>query len=108
VIFTNDKRPRAINLDGSLKSDSDWEVGQIQVGYGASIGAGSIVLPNVAIGRFAMIGAGSVVTRDVPEHALVVGNPARLIGYVCRCGARLAETAPGNYCCPACGEIFRF
>jgi acetyltransferase-like isoleucine patch superfamily enzyme len=89
VVFTNDRLPRAITPDGSLKSDADWTVGSIVVRYGASIGAGSIVLPDVTIGRFALIGAGSVVTRDVPDHGLVVGNPARLVGHVCACGGRL-------------------
>jgi len=87
--LTNDKIPRAITPTGELKSSQDWEVGRILVKYGASIGAGAVILPNVTIGRFAMVGAGAVVTRDVPDHGLVVGNPARLVGYVCRCGRRL-------------------
>src|SRR5579884_3853198 len=72
--FTNDKLPRAITPDGLLKGQDDWEVGLIRVCTGASIGAGSIILPGVTIGAFAMIGAGSVVTRSVPAHALVYGN----------------------------------
>ena len=87
--LTNDKLPRAINPDGTLKWDADWKAGRIRVCYGASIGAGAIVLPDVTIGRFAMVGAGAVVTRDVPDHGLVVGVPARLVGYVCECGGRL-------------------
>jgi len=87
--LTNDKLPRAIRPDGTLKGDADWEVGHIRVCYGASIGAGAIVLPNVTIGRFAMVGAGALVTRDVPDHGLVVGVPARLVGYVCQCGGQL-------------------
>lgn len=82
VILTNDKTPRAINLDGTLKGASDWAVGRTLICYGAAIGAGSIILPNVTIGRFAMVGAGSVVTHDVADYDLVVGNPARLIGRV--------------------------
>lgn len=89
--LTNDKLPRAINPDGTLKRDADWEVGHTRVCYGASIGAGAIVLPDVTIGRFAMVGAGALVTRDVPDHGLVVGVPARLVGYVCQCGERLRE-----------------
>lgn len=108
VIFTNDKRPRAINPDGSLKSDADWEVGNTLVRYGASIGAGSIVITNVTIGKFAMVGAGSVVTRDVPDNGLVVGNPARLVGYVCDCGTRLVEEVGGSYICPDCQSIYQF
>jgi acetyltransferase-like isoleucine patch superfamily enzyme len=93
--LTNDKLPRAINPDGTLKRDADWEVGRIRVCYGASIGAGAIVLPDVTIGRFAMVGAGALVTEDVPDHGLVVGMPARLVGYVCQCGGRLEEGSEG-------------
>ena len=108
VIFTNDKTPRAINPDGSLKSDADWDVGLIYVSYGASVGAGAVILPNVRIGNFALVGAGSIVTRDVPEHALVVGNPARQIGFVCRCGAKLDRDSNGGYLCPICNERYSF
>lgn len=89
VILTNDKVPRAINPDGSLKSNADWVVGKILVKRGASLGAGAVVLPDVTIGMFAMVGAGAVVTKDVSDYGLVVGNPARFIGFVCPCGARL-------------------
>lgn len=88
VCFTNDRAPRAINPDGSLKGAADWEVAPTLVRYGASIGAGSVILPGVTIGRFALVGAGSVVTRDVPDFGLVMGNPARLVGYVDEAGAR--------------------
>src|SRR5713226_8567534 len=88
VCFTNDVLPRAITPQGAVKGQDDWVVGPTLVRSGASIGAGSIILPNVTIGRFAMIGAGSVVTRSVPEYALVYGNPARQHGYVCACGRR--------------------
>lgn len=108
VIFTNDKRPRAINPDGSLKGNEDWEVGRIHVGYGASIGAGAIILPEVTIGRFALVAAGAVVTRDVPDFALVLGNPARQQGYVCRCATRLVEMSASHFCCPSCGEQYQF
>src|SRR5262249_24656508 len=64
VILTNDKLPRAINPDGSLKSGADWEVGKILVKRGASLGAGAVVLPEVVIGAFAMVGSGTVVTKD--------------------------------------------
>jgi UDP-2-acetamido-3-amino-2,3-dideoxy-glucuronate N-acetyltransferase len=84
VIFTNDKLPRAINPDGSLKSADDWTVGKTHVQYGAAIGAG------ITIGPWAMVGSGAVVTRDVPAHALVVGSPARVIGYVSATGVRCA------------------
>lgn len=82
VVITNDKTPRAIGINGKLKSVDDWESGKVQVKYGASIGAASVILPNVTIGRFAMIGAGSVVSHDVPDFALVYGNPAKVHGKV--------------------------
>lgn len=106
VIFTNDKLPRAVNPDGSPKSDADWELGRILVKEGAALGAGAIIVTNVTIGRFAMIGAGAVVTRDVPDYGLVYGNPARLAGYVCPDGNRMqpAEGSEGLYRCPTCGR----
>jgi UDP-2-acetamido-3-amino-2,3-dideoxy-glucuronate N-acetyltransferase len=88
VIFTNDKLPRAINPDGSLKSATDWHVGKTHVHYGAAIGAGAVIVTGVTIGRWAMVGSGAVVTKDVPDHALVVGNPAHVIGYVSATGVR--------------------
>jgi len=91
VCITNDKNPRAINPDEKLKMDEDWGSGKIVIGKGASIGAGSIVLTDVQIGKFAMIGAGSVVTKDVLDHTLVYGNPAKLKGYVCKCGFKAKE-----------------
>ena len=91
VCFTNDLFPRAITPDGKLKGATDWEITPTLVKYGASIGAGSIILCGVTIGEFALIGAGSMVTRDVPPHALVVGNPARQHGYVCHCAHRLSD-----------------
>jgi acetyltransferase-like isoleucine patch superfamily enzyme len=96
----NDKRPRATAADGRLKTEAVWIVSGVVVGDGASIGGGCTVLPGVTIGRFAMVGAGAVVTRDVPEHGLVVGNPAQLVAFVCECGTRLPEDGT----CPACGR----
>jgi len=109
AILTNDRQPRAINPDGSLKAADDWQVGPILIGYGASIGAGCIVLPGVVVGRFAMIAAGAIVTRDVPPHGLAIGAPARLAGYVCSCGARLAtEPSPTGLRgrCAVCSREF--
>lgn len=105
AIFTNDKLPRAINPDGSLKSDDDWVLGHIVVKEGASIGAGAIIVTGVTIGRFAMIGAGAVVTKDVPDYGLVYGNPARLAGYACPCGNKLQRSAEGTWQCPECGRL---
>ena len=111
VVLTNDKRPRAVNADGSLKAGSDWTVGQILVQDGASIGAGTVVLPDVTIGRWAMIGTGAVVTHDVPDYGLAWGNPARLRGFVCPCWSRLQRHQGGgrgsdvvHLLCPDCGK----
>lgn len=100
--FTNDLSPRAINPDGTLKAATDWMVSPTLVKYGASIGANATIVCGVVIGRWAMIGAGSVVTRDVPDHGLVAGNPARLRGWVCVCGARLVQ----DRTCSACGRDY--
>lgn len=88
VIFTNDRIPRAINPDGSLKSATDWEVGRTHVCFGAAIGAGAVIVTGITIGRWAMVGSGAVVTKDVPDHALVVGSPARVLSYVSAKGVR--------------------
>ncbi len=105
VIFTNDKLPRAINADGSVKSNDDWVVGPISVGQGASLGAGSIILPGVNVGAFALVGSGSVVTKHVPDYAIVVGNPARVVGFACGCGTKLQQD-DDTYRCPACGRLY--
>ena len=104
VIITNDKVPRAVNRDMTLKTDADWEVSPVRIGAGAALGAGSVLLPGVNVGRWAMVGAGAVVTRDVPDFGLVVGNPARLVGYVCRCGGRLERGEQEIFSCPVCQE----
>jgi UDP-2-acetamido-3-amino-2,3-dideoxy-glucuronate N-acetyltransferase len=108
VCFTNDRVPRAVNRDGSLKTDADWEVSPILVRSGAAVGANSTILPGVTIGRWAMVGAGSVVTRDVADNELVAGNPARRIGSACACGQPLrdVEGEPFAGDCPACGTPF--
>lgn len=86
AILTNDRLPRAINPDGSLKSAADWVESGVTVERGASVGAGAVLVAGVTVGSFALIGAGAVVTRGVPAHALVVGNPARIAGGACCCG----------------------
>ncbi len=112
VCFTNDEYPRAITPDGQLKRPEDWTITPTMVRYGASIGAAAVVVCGIAIGEFAMIGAGAVVTRDVPPHGLVLGNPARLRGYVCRCGRPLVDVREHDDMrtgtCPHCGETITF
>ncbi len=106
-VFTNDRFPRAINPDGTLKGGEDWQVSETRVKYGASIGAHATIVCGVTIGRWAMVGAGAVVTRDVPDHGLVYGNPARLKGFVCACGQKLMKEAEATagvaLTCPECG-----
>lgn len=91
VVFTNDKTPRAISPDGSPKSVDDWEVTTTRIKYGAALGANSVIVCGVTVGKWAMVGSGSVVSRDVPDYALVVGNPARVIGYVNEKGERIVS-----------------
>lgn len=109
VCFTNDLLPRAITPDGKLKNADDWKITSTLVKYGASLGAGSVIVCGVTIGEFALIGAGSVVTKDAPPHALVFGNPARLHGYVCRCARRLIDIRESDGelsgWCEECGRL---
>jgi acetyltransferase-like isoleucine patch superfamily enzyme len=106
VVLTNDRYPRAVHPDGTVKDAAGWTAEGVTIRRGAAVGASSVVLPGVVVGRWAMVGAGSVVTADVADHGLVVGNPARLIGYVCACGRRLPDdpaAAPRR--CPSCGRV---
>jgi acetyltransferase-like isoleucine patch superfamily enzyme len=95
VVFTNDFRPRA------HVAKTREEFGRTLVRAGASLGANSTIVCDVVIGRHALVGAGTVVVRAVPDHALVVGNPGRRVGWVCECGSRLDE---GLTCC--CGRRY--
>lgn len=81
VTFINDKFPRATNPDGTLQTSSDWNCLETYVEEGASIGSSATVLCGLRIGKRSIVGAGSVVTRDVPDNAVVAGNPARIIRY---------------------------
>ena len=101
VIITNDLRPRAITSDGARKGPDDWTITPTRVGRGASLGAGSVIVAGCDIGSFALVGAGATVTKPVPDHAIVVGNPARHIGWACHCGERL-ESIDDTWRCPAC------
>ena len=106
VTFTNDLYPRSITPEGAPISDDDWTQLATLVQRGASIGAGSVILPGVTIGPWAMVGAGSLVTRDVPEQGLVMGQPARLVGYVCPCGRPLRRLE-AEWLCERCDERYR-
>ncbi|HEX5823570.1 MAG TPA: acyltransferase [Candidatus Limnocylindrales bacterium] len=121
AILTNDRYPRAITSTGDLARGDDWEVSPIHLADGSSIGAGAVVVAGVSVGEYAMVGAGAIVTRDVPSHALVVGSPARRIGWVCACGARLVDSngdpmpaEPGRYAahqeliCGRCGRNYAY
>jgi acetyltransferase-like isoleucine patch superfamily enzyme len=79
VMFTNDKQPRASNIDGSLKTEGDWVCMPTLVKRGAAIGSNVTILPGVTIGARALVGAGAVVTKDVPDGATVTGVPAKPI-----------------------------
>lgn len=81
VMFTNDRFPRA-TADGALQTEADWEVIPTRVKRGASIGSGAVLLCGITVGVGAMVGAGAVVTHDVPDYAIVAGNPATLRGSV--------------------------
>ena len=99
AVFTNDFRPRAQPADG-------WNVVKTHVHEGVSIGANSTIVCGHDLGKFCMIGAGSVVTKDVPEFALVYGNPAKVRGWVCKCGekldVKLHRSEPETITCPHC------
>lgn len=114
TIFTNDMFPRATTSDlGALLSSApNEETRPTLVREGATIGAGAVIGCGLAIGRFAMAGMGSVVTRSVPDFHLVVGNPARAIAYVCRCGKPLhrfqgAPPSLEKLVCSVCGLSYR-
>ncbi|ANM30201.1 acetyltransferase [Acidobacteria bacterium Mor1] len=91
VVFTNDRFPRAGNLEltGLASSDPDEHTLPTRVCRGTTIGANATIGPGLTLGEFSMIGMGAVVTRDVPAHGLVIGNPARQVGWVCACGEPL-------------------
>jgi acetyltransferase-like isoleucine patch superfamily enzyme len=106
VVLTNDRYPRAVRPDGEPKAPADWQPVGVTVDDGAAIGARAVCVAPVRIGAWAMVAAGAVVTADVPQHALVAGNPARQIGWVGRSGARLREESAGRWVCPDSGEQY--
>lgn len=105
VVFTNDAYPRAINPDGSLKSAADWEAVGVTVAEGAAIGARAVCVAPVHIGAWATVAAGAVVTKDVPDFALMVGVPARRVGWVGKAGAPLRQEGE-RWVCPLSGRNY--
>jgi acetyltransferase-like isoleucine patch superfamily enzyme len=106
VVFTNDTHPRSVDVDGELKTGEGWTPVGVVVREGASLGARAVCVAPVTVGRWAMVGAGAVVVRDVPDFALVVGSPARRIGWVGRSGERLEKDGDSVWRCPRTGERF--
>jgi acetyltransferase-like isoleucine patch superfamily enzyme len=109
VVFTNDRYPRAITPDFKIKSADDWEPVGVYVKEGASIGARSVCVAPLTIGRWAMIAAGSVVTKDVSDFALMVGVPAKRVGWVGRVGQKLIQddTDKSLFVCPVTQAKFK-
>jgi acetyltransferase-like isoleucine patch superfamily enzyme len=112
VVFTNDHFPRAVSPDGTLKTGDDWEAVGVTCRTGASIGARSVCVAPVTIGRWALVAAGSVVTKDVPDFALVAGVPAKRIRWVGKAGVPLERTGQdepdgsGTWVCPQTGDHY--
>lgn len=106
VVLTNDTYPRAVTPDGQLKSAHDWEPVGVVIGDGASIGARATCVAPVVIGAWATVAAGAVVVKDVPDFALVVGVPARRVGWVGKAGVPLTQTEPGVWVCPTTGSRY--
>ncbi len=107
VVLTNDHFPRAINEDGTPKSADDWHPVGVDIREGASIGANATCIAPVVIGRWALVGAGSVVVKDVPDFALVVGSPAKRVGWVGAAGEPLRDEGDGTWTCPKTGRTYR-
>lgn len=106
AVLANDPFPRSVDVGGNLKRPGDWDPSGVVVREGASVGARAVILPGRVVGRWAMIAAGAVVTRDVPDFALVVGVPARRVGWVGPAGVRLIQAGDGVWCCPQTGERY--
>lgn len=108
VVLTNDRSPRAVNPDGSRKAADDWDPAGVYVERGAALGAACVIVAGVRVGAWATVGAGAVVTRDVPPHALVLGNPARQVGWVGRSGRRLEveDENAARLRDPGTGDVF--
>jgi acetyltransferase-like isoleucine patch superfamily enzyme len=106
VVLTNDLNPRAVTKNFALKSQNDWFKQGVEIEDGASIGAGSVCVAPLRVGKWALVGAGSVVIKDVPDFALVVGNPAMQIGWVGKSGFKLTQVESGAYLCESTRETY--
>jgi acetyltransferase-like isoleucine patch superfamily enzyme len=110
TVFTNDRFPRATtpDLKKLLSSDLADDTPHTRVKEGATIGANCTIGPGLVIGKWSMVGMGAVVTKDVPDHNLVLGNPARKIGLVCKCGALMAKfpLETPSLECPECARLY--
>lgn len=107
VFFTNDLHPRSPRLPEAHQrytKKANWLV-PTSIERGAALGAGAVILAGITVGEYATVGAGAVVTKSVPAHALVVGTPAKQIGWVCRCGAAL-KFRRRRAKCWECGGVF--
>ncbi len=105
AVLTNDVYPRSVDPDGALKGGDDWDAAGVHVGEGAAVGARSVVVAGVKIGAWALVGAGAVVTKDVAPHALVVGVPAKRVGWVGHAGVPL-EADGDDFVCPRTGQRY--
>ncbi|NMO49594.1 N-acetyltransferase [Actinoplanes sp. TBRC 11911] len=106
AVLTNDEYPRAVTPSGRLKTDDDWTTVGVTIGEGAAIGARAVCVAPVTVGRWALVAAGAVVTKDVPDFALVVGVPARRVGWVGRSGRPLVAEDGGVWVCPETGAEY--
>lgn len=106
AVLTNDVYPRSVHPDGAQRRAEGWDASGVTVGDGAAIGARAVVVAGVTIGRWALVGAGAVVTKDVPDYGLVVGTPARRVGWVGRAGVPLHDEGDGRWRCPSDGTTY--
>jgi UDP-2-acetamido-3-amino-2,3-dideoxy-glucuronate N-acetyltransferase len=107
AVLTNDQFPRSVSPDMTLKGGDDWESVGVTIRQGASVGARAICVAPVTIGRWATIGAGAVVTKDVPDFGLMLGVPARRVGWVGKHGKPLTDIGEGIFKCPVDGSTYR-
>ena len=107
AILTNDQHPRAVNIDGSIKSGNDWSAVGVEICEGASIGAGAICIAPVKVGAWALVAAGAIVKDDVANFALVAGVPAKRIGWVGRAGKPLIKISNELFKCPVTEATYR-